>query len=273
LASLLAALTLGDSMGWASATVLGLLAIAVASMAVFLLQERRLGPAALLDLKLIAGNKLFAAANAATLLNYTAYFGISFMLAFYMERALGMDLMTAGLVLLSMPLTMSVLAPIAGAASDRLGSRGLSTAGMLLVAAGLVGLSFLDESSSVTSLLVPLAVTGVGMGLFSTPNTSAVMGCVPRSQLGVASATVSTMRTVGQSLSLVVMGAVMASVASTEAVSAVFQGSEGALADLTYIDGMAMAYRVSADIALIGAAACLARGQPACPMPREEGRK
>jgi EmrB/QacA subfamily drug resistance transporter len=264
LVSLLIALTLGEELGWTSPPVLGLATLSALSIVLFLLIQRRKGREAMLDLELITRNRLFALANISTLLNYTAYFGIAFVLSFYMQRVLGYSLYLTGLVLLSMPLVMSILSPLSGWASDRLGSRVLASGGMALVGIGLLLLSTLNESTSTLVLLAYLVVVGVGMGLFSSPNTSAVMGCVRREQLGVASGTLATMRTVGQSLSLAVMGALIAVAASSAVVSQLFSGSTDIASPLIaaeFIAGMSLAFQVSAVIAFIGAATSLARGR------------
>jgi hypothetical protein len=142
---------------------------------------------------------------------------------------------------------------------------------MLIVALGLALLATLGEGSTTFEVVVYLVITGIGMGLFSSPNTSAVMGCVERSQLGVASGTLSTMRTIGQSLSLAVMGAVMASVASTEVVSALFSGAMDGGSPVIideFVRGMSLAFLVSAGIAVAAAITSLARGKPqACETP------
>lgn len=274
LVALLIALTIGDDAGWTSAAVLGLLAVTAAAFIAFILAERSKGASAMLHLDLITGNRLFAAANISTLLNYTAYFGISFIIAFYMERVMGLDLYMTGLVLLSMPLIMSVLSPIAGHLSDTIGSRALASGGMFIIALGLVLLSTLDRVSSILDVMVYLVITGIGMGLFSSPNTSAVMGCVERSRLGVASGTLSTMRTVGQSLSLAVMGAVMASAASTEVVSALFSGTASSGSPIIideFIQGMSLAFLVSAGIAAVAGFTSLMRGGPqVCERPSRQ---
>lgn len=263
LVSLLIALTIGGDLGWTSLPIIELLALSLFSFVLFLFIEHRKGREAMLDLELITKNRLFALANISTLLNYTAYFGIAFILSFYMQRVLGYSLYLTGLVLLSMPLLMSVLSPLSGWASDRLGSRVLASGGMGLVGVGLLLLSTLDQSSSTGSLLVYLLVVGAGMGLFASPNTSAVMGCVRKEQLGVASGTLSTMRTVGQSLSLAVMGALMAVATSSAVVSQLFSGSADIASPVLaaeFVKGMGLAFQVSAVIAFVGAATSLARG-------------
>lgn len=264
LSALLVVLTIGSELGWSSLVVLVLVAIAASAFAAFIVVERRKGADAMLDLRLFTHNRLFAMANISALLNYTSYFGVSFILSFYMERVLGYSLYLTGMVLLSMPLVMSVLSPVMGWASDRIGSRSLASGGMVLIGVGLLLLSRLGEATTAGELVACLLVLGVGMGMFSSPNTSAIMGCVAKDQLGVASGTLSTMRTVGQSLSLAIMGALIALVASSAAVAGLFGtgGPPTPLAAEEFIHGMRLAFTVSAGIAFAGAITSLARGPP-----------
>ncbi|NLT36552.1 MAG: MFS transporter [Methanomassiliicoccus sp.] len=264
LATLLVALTLGEDWGWTSLPIVALLVVAVVGFSAFLLIEHRKGSDAMLDLTLFTENRLFAMANVSTLLNYTAYFGISFLISFYLQRVLAYDLYLTGLVLLSMPLIMSVLSPLMGWASDRVGSRVLASTGMVVIGIGLLLLSTLSVDSSTGSLVAYLTLCGIGMGMFSSPNTSAIMGSVSKRQLGVASGTVSTMRTVGQSLSLAIMVAVVASVASPAVVSELFSSNVGSIPPQVaeeFVRGMVLAFQVAAAIAFLGALTSLARGR------------
>ena len=225
LTAFLLALTFGESRGWLSAFTLGLFLLSAALFVVFIVTEHHLGRCAMFQLDLVTRNRLFAASNLSALLNYTSYFGTSFILSFYLQRVLEMSLYATGLVLLSMPVVMSVLSPISGWISDKVGSRVLASTGMFLMAAGLLLMSTLSVSSSAAEVVAWFVLMGVGMGLFASPNTSAIMGCVERDRLGVASGTLSTMRTVGQSMSLAIMGALIATATSTELVSALFMGA------------------------------------------------
>ncbi len=263
LITLLVAMTIGESFGWTAPLILALMAAAAVSLVLLVIVEVRKGDDAMIDLSLIAHNRLFAAANIAALLNYTAFFATSFLLSFYVQRVLGRSALEAGIVLISMPITMAILAPISGWASDRIGSRILSTSGMISIAIGLLLLSTLTMKSSVANVTAYLLLLGGGMGLFSSPNTSAIMGCVEKRQLGVASGMVATMRTTGQSLSLVVTGAVVAIVASSSVVGSLYAGtapSQIAVESSAFVHGMSLAFVVSAVIALVGALFSAARG-------------
>lgn len=276
LISLLIAMTLGESIGWTSVTILSLLALALAAFVLFVYVETKKGPGALFDLSLIRHNRLFGAANIAALLNYTAFFGVSFVMSFYLQRVLGLTSLQTGGVLLATPITMAILAPIAGWASDRVGSRVLATTGMVIITIVLLLLSMLNEDSSVALVTIYLLMLGAGMGLFSSPNTSAVMGCVQKKDLGVASGMLSTMRTTGQSLSLAVVGAVMATVASTSIISSLFadhDGAQMAVETSAFVQGMSAAFLVCAAIAAVGVVFSYMRGSArpvVCDMPNEQ---
>jgi EmrB/QacA subfamily drug resistance transporter len=262
--SLLITLTLGEQYGWTTIGIIGLLSLAVVTLAAFVLVERRKGEAAMLDLSLITGNRLFAAANFSALLNYAAYFSVAFMLSYYMQEILDYSILYTGFVLLVMPVAMAVLSPISGWASDRIGSRLLASAGMATIAIGLLFMSTLTVGSSVGFIAVGLLVIGIGMGLFSSPNTSAVMGSVERRRLGVASGTLSTMRFVGQAVSLAIMGAIIASIAGPDFITSLTVGTaDPAVTAEAFVRGMNGVFLVGALIAAVGTVTSLARGRTA----------
>lgn len=262
LTSLLITLTLGEQYGWGSLGIVGLTVLAVVALFLFVIVEKRKGRSAMLDLSMVTGNRLFAAANISALLNYAAYFSVAFMLSYYMQEILGYSILYTGLVLLIMPLAMAVLSPIAGWMSDRIGSRFLASAGMAMIALGLLYMSALTVSSSAVYIGVGLFLMGIGMGLFSSPNTSAVMGSVDRSRLGVASGTLSTMRFIGQAGSLAIMGAIIASVAGPDFITSLSLGSANpGVTAASYIQGMSAVFLVGAFIAAVGTVTSLARGK------------
>ena len=261
LITILLGLTLGNSDGWLSANVLILVIISIISFVMFIRIEQKKGENGLFDLRLFTKNRLFAAANFSAFLNYTAYYGSTFVISFYLQRVLGIDIGTTGLILLAMPLVMCIISPISGSLSDKVGSRTLATLGMIIMAVGLFLISTLGMNTSIAIVVIYLVILGIGMGMFSSPNTSAVMKSVRKDKTGVASGMLSTMRTVGQSLSLVLMGSVMAIVTSSALVSSVFMGGSSSVDNAEFITGMSAALKVSALIALIGAASSTLRGK------------
>ena len=173
----------------------------IIGMVGFLLLEART-PHPILSLELFRYNTVFALSNAATLINYSATFAVGFLLSLYLQFVKGFSPGEAGLILVAQPILMALISPYAGRLADRHDPRLLASIGMGLSAVGLGLLVFLDQSTPLTYIITALIILGIGFGFFSSPNSTAVMGSVPRRQFGVASATLSTMRLVGQMLSL-----------------------------------------------------------------------
>ncbi len=154
------------------------------------------------NLKLFASNRLFAFSNLAALINYATTFAITFLLSLYLQYILGLSPRDAGIILITQPIMMAIVASISGRLSDRYDPRILASAGMGIITGGLIMLTFLTEHSSITYLSAILAIVGFGFGMFSSPNTNAIMSSVEKKYLGVASATVGTMRLTGQMMSM-----------------------------------------------------------------------
>ena len=153
---------------------------------------------------LIRGNTVFAFSNLAALVNYSATFAITFLLSLYLQYIKGFTPRSAGLVLIAQPVVMAVFSPLAGRLSDRLEPRIVASAGMGLSAVGLFLFVWLQANSGLGFIVGALVLVGFGFALFSSPNTNAVMGSVEKKYYGVASATLGTMRMVGQMLSMAI---------------------------------------------------------------------
>jgi EmrB/QacA subfamily drug resistance transporter len=177
------------------------LAVGVACLALFLLWERRASNP-LLDLRTVTGNAAFAFSNLAALINYSATFAVTFVLSLHLQVVRGLDARHAGAVLLVQPVMMAALSTWAGRLSDRREPRVIASAGMAITAAGLLILCLLPARAPLALMVVALAVVGTGFALFSSPNSNAVMGAVARAQYGVAAAVLSSMRLIGQALSM-----------------------------------------------------------------------
>ncbi|MGF7119593.1 MFS transporter [Methanobacterium oryzae] len=147
-------------------------------------------------------NRTFGFSSLAALINYMATFAVSFFLSLYLQFIKGFDASGAGLILVAQPVVMAILAPMAGRLSDRYDPRIIATIGMSLSTLGLAQFIFLNTNTDVIFITIGLVVLGAGFGLFSSPNTNAIMGSVERRFMGIASATVSTMRLIGQTLSM-----------------------------------------------------------------------
>jgi MFS family permease len=179
-------------------TVLG-----VAGLIIFIILELRV-PVPVLNISLFRDNKIFAFSNLAALINYAATFAITFVLSLYLQKVKGLMPVEAGMVLVTQPVLMAIMASISGRMSDRIDSRILSSLGMGIISVGLILLIFLTKSTSREYIICTLALLGLGFGLFSSPNTHSVMSSVDKKFLGTASATLGTMRLTGMMFSMAI---------------------------------------------------------------------
>ncbi|AUB58121.1 MFS transporter [Methanobacterium sp. MZ-A1] len=147
-------------------------------------------------------NTAFTFSSLAALINYSATFAVTLLLSYYLQYIKGLEPQTAGLILVAQPIIMAITAPIAGRMSDRFDARLIATTGMATVTLALFTLTFIDGNTPLNDIIIGLGVLGLGFGLFSSPNTNVIMGSVERRFYGVASATVSTMRLIGQTMSI-----------------------------------------------------------------------
>ncbi len=155
-----------------------------------------------LDITLFANNQVFAFSNLAAFINYSATFAVGFLLSLYLQYIRGLTPGNAGIVLVAMPVVQAAFSPLTGRLSDRIEPRLLASAGMALTAAGLLPLVFIGADTSIWYIVFCLILLGAGFALFSSPNINAVMSSVDKKSLGVASATLATMRLTGQMFSL-----------------------------------------------------------------------
>ncbi len=186
-----------------------LLAVGFAALGGFIAWELR-AKSPLFDVRLFAGNRVFLFSNLAALVNYSATAGVGFLLSLYLQRVKGLQPRETGLVLVVQPVLMALLSVPAGRLSERIEPRRLASTGMALTSVGLLVLAFVGVSTPMWVLVAALALLGIAFALFSSPNTNAVMSSVDKRQLGIASATLGTMRGVGQMLSLGLCGLLFA---------------------------------------------------------------
>jgi MFS family permease len=224
-------------------------------------------PDPMLDLVLLRTNRLFAMANLAALLNYMALYAVAILTAAQLQLVQGRSARLTGWVMLSQPFMQSILSPLAGHLSDRMGARNgsriLSTAGMVLTAAGMVGLALLAHSQGLGWMLLALGLVGMGMALFSTPNVAAIMGSVAKDQLGRASAFQATMRVIGQSMSVGVLGGIAASRLGPGGWKQLLHSAPGSAQNSAqaFAWGYSAAMLTGAFLVLLGAWASMTRGE------------
>jgi MFS family permease len=235
---------LPSAQGWiflGSALILGL---------VFLFFEKGISNP-VFDIRLILHNRVFAFSGVAALIHYSATSATGFFISLYLQYIKGMDARTAGFVMISQPVMMALLSPLAGKLSDKYNPGIIASYGMGLTATGLIMLCFVNETSPIYLIIGLLIIMGVGFGLFSSPNSNAIMSSVEKKYFGVASGVVGTMRMAGQMLS---MGIAMM-------LLAVYLGKE-AITPATYpglISGMRTGFVIFSALCIFGIFASLAR--------------
>lgn len=164
----------------------------------------------ILDVRIFKHNPVFLFSNLAALLNYCATFAVNYLMSLYLLTIKGLDSQQAGFLMLVQPVLMTVVSPLAGRLSDRFRPRVIAAAGMAMTAAGTYLLTFISADTEYTAIIALFVLLGTGFGLFASPNNNAVMSSVEKPFYGVASSTLGSMRTVGQSLSMAVVAYIFA---------------------------------------------------------------
>ncbi len=208
LCCILVAVNRGQSLGWVSLPVMGLITAGVVLLLAFARIERTVYDP-VLDLSLFS-QRVFASASISHALFYASTIAVGFGMPFLFLQALSFPASIAGLLLATLPGIRVLVSPVAGRLSDRFGSWRFTLVGMSLIGGGAALMWTIDNSTGTWWLLVLLGIMGVGMGVFVAPNTSIIMGTVSKARLGTASAMVATTRQVGHSLGLAIAGTAFA---------------------------------------------------------------
>jgi EmrB/QacA subfamily drug resistance transporter len=228
---------------WTSARVLSLFAVGLVFLAAFVTLELR-QRIPMLDLSLFR-NSTFAGANVTMLFVGLAMFGIFFFNSIYFQNVLGYSAIQTGATFLPMTVLIILVAPAAGKVSDRIGPRWLMGAGMTILTASLLLFGLLDTDSSFWNVLPALLIGGFGMAITMAPTTSAAMGSVSIDKAGVGSAVINSMRQVGGSLGIAIMGALVATQVSVKPVNSQYPHQ--------FVAGYHRALHVGAAMLLAGA--------------------
>ena len=250
---MIAALMLGLSewsgKGWAKALVI----ISIPLFFWFVRHELKT-TAPVVQVSLFQHDFGYSLSNLAALLNYGSTFAVGYTMSLYLQNVHGMSSSTAGLVLCSQPIMMAILSPMAGRLSDRIPPYKLASLGMLITSCGLFFLSRIHASLPLWHIVLPLLVIGIGFGLFSSPNMNAVLSCVDKRHYGEANSILSTMRTLGQSSSMVmvlfILGSTLGNIVVTQASPEVLTGA------------IRTTLLASGFICLVGTGISLVRGRP-----------
>jgi MFS family permease len=206
-----------------------------------------------LDVRLFKNNRVYAYSNLAALISYSATFAITFLLSLYLQYIKGLAPDQAGLIMLAQPAMMAIFSPFTGRLSDKMEPRLVATAGMALTFVAVLAFVFLSAETSLIFIVACLITLGLGLALFTSPNTNAIMSSVEPRCYGVGSATLGTMRLVGQ-------------VASMSFVMMVFSLYLGKV-EITpqyypeFLSSVKVAFAVFSALCILGIFASLARGK------------
>jgi EmrB/QacA subfamily drug resistance transporter len=209
LLALLLALTVGQELGFSSLPILILFGVSLVFLGLFLMIELNTDQP-MIDLKMFR-NLLFSVNLVTGFITFVTIAGVFILIPFYLENILGYDTRQTGLLLAVIPVGLGAVAPISGSLSDRFGSRPITVIGLVVLLFGYIGLTTLSRETTTLGYILRLLPLGIGMGIFQSPNNSAIMGTVPRERLGIASGLLSITRTLGQTVGIASLGAFWAS--------------------------------------------------------------
>jgi EmrB/QacA subfamily drug resistance transporter len=234
----------GNGDGWTSPQIVASLTLGALLTAAFVAWELR-APAPMLPMRFFR-DRAFAAANGASLLMYFGMFGSIFLLVQFLQTVQGHSPVGAGLRVLPWTAMPMIVAPIAGALSDRIGGRPLMAGGLALQAIGLGWLAAVSTPTvPYTQLVIPFILSGTGMAMFFAPVANVVLSAVRPEEEGQASGANNAIREVGGVFGVAVLASVFAA-----------YGGYGS--PQTFVDGLTPAIWVGAVVVGVGAVISLA---------------
>lgn len=200
----------GNAFGWTSPFILGMFALSILLLITFIWWESRADDP-MMKLELFAIRN-FSVANVLALATSFGMLGVFFPMTVYLQGALGLSPLEAGLAMLPNGLVLMFVAPTAGRLSDKIGARWILVAGLSLMALGIVVMiRQITPDATQWSFVLPLTITGVGMGMTFAPMTATAMRQVPPRIAGSASGILNTTRNLGQVLGIAVLGSILQS--------------------------------------------------------------
>lgn len=247
--SLLLGINNAEDWGWTSSAVFLSLAIGVSLLLIFFFNERKVDHP-LIDLSLFT-NRPFMIGNLSGLLSFIALFANNMLLPFYLQQILGYSPSHVGLLMTVFPITMAIVAPISGHASDKFGPLVLTTSGLTITGISLFYFSTLTATAQFYQIIPGAVLAGLGMGMFQSPNNSSVMSSVPRQKLGIAGGINSLVRNLGMIIGIAF------SVSLFEALGGVTKPNPDQVAP--FMSAYQTVMLVAMSIALIGAVVSLNR--------------
>ena len=262
LITFLLGMTNGQRLGLGSPFVVAAFSAAILLFVAFIWWERRASDP-MLDLGLFR-SKLFSMGVSARFVSFLGSSSVFFLMPFYLMQILGYPASRAGLMMVPGSICMAIMGPISGRLSDRIGTRWLAVAGMALSAAAMFTFSRLTVDSTPLHVMFGMVLSGSGMGIFASTNTSAVMSALGREKYGIVSALLSVTRTsanvTGIALATTIVAVAMGSLGYEPSLAGVAdEGSEGV--KLAFTTGMQRAYLLAVALVLIAMVLSALRGE------------
>lgn len=265
-------LDVGGNLSFASALLLLLLAITInaiiglpiyatasmvigafALLGIFVLIERK-SPNPMFDLSLFR-NRIFNAGNMTIFLNSLSRGSFSLVMVFYLQGPLmNLTPLEAGIFLIPMSISLSIMGPISGSISDRIGFKKPVITGLLVSAAGFVIMANIGARITEIQMILPLVLIGGGMGIFASPNRSSIMNAVPGPRRGVASGISSTLVNVGNTMSIGLAFLFMEFATPKSVLDGIFAGTGSTLKTFSansFVDSVHLVFYISAALLLI----------------------
>ncbi len=237
------ALVRGNADGWGSPLILASLVAGALLMVGFVGYELRAANP-MLPMRLFR-IRAFTAINTASMLMFLGMFGSVFLLSQFFQGVQGYSPIEAGVRMLPWTAMPMVVAPIAGAVSDRIGGRPVIALGLVFQAVGLAYFALIISTTvSYAAQIPPLVISGVGMAMFFAPSSNVVMGSVTPEEQGIASGANNAMREVGGALGVAVM-------------AAVFSANGSYLSGQSFVNGLTPALWTGSGAIAVGAAAAM----------------
>ena len=198
----------GGSAGWSAVQTLGPLVIAAVALVLFLAHERR-ARQPMLPLSLFA-NRTFSAASFVGLAINLGFYGQLFAISLMFQHARGYSALQTGLAILPEGAFVAIASAVSGRVTARLGPRVPMLTGLLLGAAGFLGLLAAGPTTSYAVLIAPLMAAGFGMALTMPAATAAVIEAAPADRAGIASGVLNAARQAGGALGVALLGTLIA---------------------------------------------------------------
>ena len=243
----LLSITNGHRLGFDSPIILAGLGAAIAALAAFIWWEGK-AEAPMLDLSFFR-SRVFTLGVSARFLSFLAGSAVYFIMPFYLVQGLGLEPGVAGLLMVPGSVAIGIWGPVSGRLSDKIGTRWLTVVGMALAGTGMLMFSMLDENSSTTRIMLSILIEGTGIGLFSSPNTSAIMTAIDSRKFSVVSAFLNLVRTSAGLSGIAIFTAIVVFTMSSQGfapdLSAVTQAG-GDEIKLVFISGMSRAFFAAA---------------------------